>query len=108
MILIGLVRVYRWVLSPAKSVLFGPFGRCRFTPSCSAYALEALRAHGAMGGSWLALRRLCRCHPWGGCGLDAVPARGQSAAHPSEGLAARLTLHFRMKQLKRLFSREKA
>jgi putative membrane protein insertion efficiency factor len=48
---------------------------CRFVPSCSAYAVEAVREHGAARGAWLALRRLLRCHPWGGHGLDPVPAR---------------------------------
>jgi len=73
MILISLVRLYRWTLSPLKNLLFGPLGRCRFEPSCSAYALEALRQHGPARGGWMALRRLCRCHPWGGCGHDPVP-----------------------------------
>src|SRR5262245_30803471 len=72
-ILIFIVRLYRWVLSPAKTFLFGPLGRCRFTPSCSAYALDALRLHGAWAGSRLAVKRVCRCHPWGGCGDDPVP-----------------------------------
>ena len=67
------VRLYRWFLSPAKTFLFGPLGGCRFEPSCSAYALESLRLHGAMKGSWLAVKRICRCHPWGGCGEDPVP-----------------------------------
>jgi putative membrane protein insertion efficiency factor len=76
-ILIFWVRLYRAVISPAKIFVFGPLGRCRFTPSCSAYALEAIRVHGALRGSWLAVRRLCRCHPWGGCGSDPVPPRSQ-------------------------------
>jgi putative membrane protein insertion efficiency factor len=74
-ILIWLVRLYRWTLSPAKTFLFGPSGECRFTPSCSAYALEAIQTHGALAGSWLAAKRVCRCHPWGGCGHDPVPEK---------------------------------
>ena len=58
---------YRAAISP----LFPPC--CRFTPTCSQYALEALRRHGPVKGSWLALRRICRCHPWGGSGYDPVP-----------------------------------
>ncbi|MHC1768295.1 MAG: membrane protein insertion efficiency factor YidD [Verrucomicrobiia bacterium] len=77
-----LIRIYRWVLSPAKAALFGPVGRCRFSPSCSEYALEAVRRHGAWGGGWLAVKRLARCHPWGGCGLDPVPA---ARAEPDQG-----------------------
>jgi hypothetical protein len=75
-ILIFAVRVYRWVLSPAKTALFGPLGRCRFTPTCSQYALEAVQGHGALRGSWLAARRICRCHPWADCGHDPVPQPG--------------------------------
>jgi len=73
MLLMTLVRVYRWVLSPAKSLLFGTVGRCRHTPTCSEYALEAWQRHGAWHGSWLTLRRLARCHPWGTSGYDPVP-----------------------------------
>jgi uncharacterized protein len=72
-ILIFLVRVYQWTLSPLLLAMFGPTGRCRFTPSCSQYAVEALQIHGAIRGGALAGRRLCRCHPWGGCGHDPVP-----------------------------------
>lgn len=73
-ILILGVRLYRWVLSPLQTFLFGPMARCRFTPSCSEYALEALRRHGALAGTWLAVKRIARCHPWGSCGHDPVPA----------------------------------
>ena len=52
-LLIGMVQFYRWFLSPLKTALFGPMGRCRYTPSCSAYALEAIRRHGAFYGTWL-------------------------------------------------------
>lgn len=72
-ILILVVRVYRWTLSPAKTLLFGPLAGCRYTPSCSEYALQALRRHGALIGSWLAVKRIARCHPWSECGHDPVP-----------------------------------
>jgi putative membrane protein insertion efficiency factor len=51
---------------------------CRYVPSCSTYAVESLEAHGALKGSWLATRRLLRCHPWGGHGYDPVPSAGTS------------------------------
>ena len=80
-ILIALVRVYQVLLSPVKNVLFGAGGCCRFSPTCSSYAIEALRVHGAFHGSVLSLRRILRCHPWGGAGLDPVPPL--RTAHPS-------------------------
>jgi putative membrane protein insertion efficiency factor len=67
-ILILLLMAYRKVISP----LYGQV--CRFFPSCSAYALEAITVHGAVKGSWLAARRLARCHPWNAGGVDHVPA----------------------------------
>jgi hypothetical protein len=67
------IRVYRWMISPAQFFLFGPTGGCRFTPTCSQYAMDAIRAQGAMAGGWLAAKRICRCHPWGRCGHDPVP-----------------------------------
>jgi putative membrane protein insertion efficiency factor len=70
------LRIYRGVISPVLTALFTPMGLgCRFTPTCSCYAIEAVREHGALRGSWLAGRRLCRCHPWGGCGEDPVPQK---------------------------------
>ena len=68
-LLIVLLTGYRRFVSP----LLGP--RCRFYPSCSAYALEAVQVHGALRGSWLAVRRLSRCHPFHPGGLDPVPGR---------------------------------
>lgn len=65
--LMQLVRAYRRCISP----LYGP--TCRFWPTCSAYALEALRVHGAVRGSWLAVRRIGRCHPFNPGGVDPVP-----------------------------------
>lgn len=70
-VLIGVVRVYQLTLSPVLFALAGP--SCRFTPSCSQYAIEALRKHGALRGSWLALRRLFRCQPFCQGGYDPVP-----------------------------------
>jgi putative membrane protein insertion efficiency factor len=61
------VRAYRLVLSPWVGQ------GCRYHPTCSAYALEALERHGGLRGGWLALRRILRCHPWGGSGIDNVP-----------------------------------
>ncbi|MEW6301985.1 MAG: membrane protein insertion efficiency factor YidD [Verrucomicrobiota bacterium] len=72
-VLIFAIGLYRKVLSPALTALFSPQGMCRYTPSCSEYAQEAVRAHGAVRGGWLGVKRLCRCHPWGGCGHDPVP-----------------------------------
>lgn len=71
--LLGLVYGYRWGVSPLKTFLLGPMARCRYTPSCSEYARIALLRHGALTGTGLAVRRICRCHPWGGHGLDPVP-----------------------------------
>lgn len=68
-VLIGLLRAYRALISP----LYGQV--CRYHPSCSAYALEAVTVHGSVRGSWLAARRLGRCHPWAAGGYDPVPPR---------------------------------
>lgn len=64
--LILLVRFYQKFISPYKPSC------CRFTPTCSQYALEALRKYGPLKGSWLAFKRIIRCHPWGGSGYDPV------------------------------------
>jgi putative membrane protein insertion efficiency factor len=65
--LIGLLKAYRLFISP----LYGQV--CRYHPSCSAYALEAVTVHGSIRGGWLAVRRLARCHPWAAGGYDPVP-----------------------------------
>ena len=62
-----LIGFYQKVISP----LTPP--SCRFQPTCSAYAIEAIETHGALRGGWLAVRRIARCHPWGGHGFDPVP-----------------------------------
>lgn len=74
MLLKGIVRAYQWGLSP----LLPP--SCRYTPTCSHYAIEALDTHGPAVGSWLAVKRICRCHPWGGHGYDPVPPAAGSAS----------------------------
>jgi len=61
------VRAYRMVLSPWVGM------SCRYHPTCSSYSLEALEKHGAIKGSYLTVRRILRCHPWGGSGIDNVP-----------------------------------
>lgn len=61
------VRAYRAIFSPWVG------HNCRYDPTCSAYALEALKKHGGIKGGWLAARRIARCHPWGGMGVDDVP-----------------------------------
>jgi putative membrane protein insertion efficiency factor len=77
--LAALVRAYQLLLRP----LFPP--ACRFEPSCSHYAIEALRTHGALRGSWLAALRVLRCNPWMAGGCDPVPCRG----HHPDSLKAR-------------------
>jgi len=64
---IALIKGYQWIVSP----MLGP--KCRFTPTCSQYAIEALKKHGVFKGLWLTVKRLSRCHPWGGHGYDPVP-----------------------------------
>ena len=71
--LISMVRIYQHTLSPLKKWLLFRAGCCRFNPTCSQYAIEALQSHGAFRGSWLALRRILRCHPWSHSGYDPVP-----------------------------------
>lgn len=65
--LVALVKFYQYCISP-----FTP-PACRYTPTCSEYALQALRKYGPFKGGWLALKRILRCHPWGGHGYDPVP-----------------------------------
>lgn len=77
-VLIGMLKLYRRAVSP----LYGQV--CRFFPSCSAYALEAITVHGAVRGSWLAARRLVRCHPWNHGGVDHVPSGGRVWIDPAE------------------------
>lgn len=81
-LLIGLLRAYRAVISP----LYGNV--CKYYPTCSAYALEAVTVHGALKGSWLAVRRLASCHPWSLGGYDPVPGTPAAAAWAAEQASA--------------------
>ena len=67
LILIFPIKTYQILISP----LLGP--SCRFSPTCSQYAVEAIQKHGPLKGSWLAFKRIIRCHPWGGSGHDPIP-----------------------------------
>jgi uncharacterized protein len=80
--LLAAVRFYQRAISPALPP------RCRFHPTCSAYALEALERHGAARGSWLALRRLAKCAPWHPGGVDLVPGSGTAGAGHTSSTAA--------------------
>ena len=74
-LVLKLVRAYQLSLSPLLSAISGPNGGCRFEPTCSRYFAQAVERFGAFRGSWLGLKRLSRCHPWGGEGFDPVPEK---------------------------------
>ena len=71
----AVVRIYQITISPLLSWMTGPGAGCRFEPTCSEYFLEAVETHGVLRGSWLGLKRIARCQPWGGCGNNPVPSR---------------------------------
>jgi len=82
-----LIRGYQILISPVLSLILGPGGGCRFQPTCSNYVIEAVETHGVLRGGWLGLRRLGRCHPWGGSGFDPVPPVAvpcRHGVHPRE------------------------
>lgn len=72
------IRIYQRLISPALQLLCGPGCGCRFEPSCSEYFVQALEKHGFLRGLRLGIWRIARCHPWGGCGYDPVPAAFKS------------------------------
>jgi hypothetical protein len=77
-ILIGVIRGYQLFLSPMLG------SNCRYYPSCSHYTQEALEKHGALRGSWLGIKRICRCHPWHEGGVDLVPEPKKSNHPPAD------------------------
>lgn len=74
-----LIRFYQVCISPVLHLLAGPGGGCRYEPTCSQYFLEAVEEHGNLKGSWLGIKRICRCNPWGGHGFDPVPKAEKTA-----------------------------
>lgn len=96
LLLLAVFRGYQLFISPVLPP------SCRYTPTCSQYAIEAVSRHGALRGGWLALKRLGRCHPWGGCGYDPVPepadkapdeTTSENGALDSEGRCGHLHRH---------------
>ena len=85
---IGCLKVYQQAVSPALHAFAGPACGCRFHPTCSHYAVEALREHGTVAGLGLAILRLVRCHPWGAGGFDPVPPRCVRVEHGSSSARA--------------------
>ncbi|WP_193510785.1 membrane protein insertion efficiency factor YidD [Christiangramia fulva] len=71
-ILIALVRFYQKFISPVTP------SSCRYSPTCSSYMIEAIKIHGPLKGLWLGIKRIARCHPWGGHGYDPVPSKSKS------------------------------
>ena len=67
------IRAYQLFISPVLALVAGPGAGCRYEPTCSQYFLQATEIHGALKGSRLGIKRICRCHPWGGHGSDPVP-----------------------------------
>ncbi len=80
------IRLYQWTISPLLGV------NCRYAPSCSAYAMEAIETHGVLRGGRLAVKRFLRCHPWGGSGYDPVPG-ARTARHSARHAACHHTVH---------------
>jgi putative membrane protein insertion efficiency factor len=74
------IRAYQWTLSPLLAWFGGPATGCRFHPTCSVYFLEAVERHGFLRGSWLGVKRIARCQPWGGQGDDPVPPSNRANA----------------------------
>jgi len=78
-----IIRSYQATIRPVLLALGGPGSGCRYEPGCSSYFLQACEIHGVLRGSWLGLKRIGRCNPWGGSGVDPVPPRSQLKTRPS-------------------------
>lgn len=76
------VKIYKWFISPVLNVLFGP--RCRYEPTCSTYMIQAIEEWGPIRGTYLGLKRIASCNPWGGHGHDPVPKKNKSHTHQSK------------------------
>ena len=85
-VLTGLIKIYQYVISPYLPA------SCRYYPTCSAYAVEALQQHGPLKGSWLTIRRLGRCHPFGGQGYDPVPKKHENCHHCATEMSGRVRI----------------
>ena len=89
------IRTYQLTISPLLVAIAGPGSGCRFQPTCSQYSLEAVELHGSVRGIFLGLKRIARCHPWGGSGEDPVPPRvedvdlAKGRVRPNVGLCKR-------------------
>jgi putative membrane protein insertion efficiency factor len=81
------IRLYQWFISPLLPAA------CRYQPTCSTYAIEAIQRHGLIRGVWLTLKRLLRCHPWGGSGYDPVPHNHADCRHGPDHDTAAAGLH---------------
>lgn len=73
-----LIGFYQKFINPIIKAIGGPTAGCRYHPTCSRYFLEACETHGAVKGSFFGIKRICRCHPWGGCGEDPIPPLKQN------------------------------
>ncbi|MCF8467350.1 MAG: membrane protein insertion efficiency factor YidD [Sneathiella sp.] len=85
-VLTGLIKIYQYIISPYLPA------SCRYYPTCSAYAIEALQQHGPLKGSWLTMRRLGRCHPFGGQGYDPVPKKQENCQHCATEMSDRVRI----------------
>jgi putative membrane protein insertion efficiency factor len=80
-VLMAVLYTYKYAVSPVLHMI-APGSGCRFTPTCSEYAIEAVRMHGPLRGAWLAMKRIAKCHPWGSHGYDPVPNSCSCTSHP--------------------------